>query len=121
MANAPVAEPRANLDTTIAEATRLLEAKDFVTLLKEFAPPEAMDHLPQGMTLDQMAQMMQADPRADVEMQNMLDALRSSQSQTPTMSDNDNTATYEATLPDGSTKSVVLKKADTGLWYIEDM
>jgi len=120
-ASATPAEPRANLDTAIAEAARLLEARDFVTLFKEFAPPEAADHLPQGMTIEQLAQMAQADPGAQAGMQQSLDALRSIQGQTPTMGDNDNTATYQANLPDGSTKKVILKKADTGLWYIEDM
>jgi len=121
IATTPAEEPRANLETAIAEAARLIEANDIVTLFKEFAPPDEMAHLPPGMSIDQIAQMMQTEPGMDQRMQKSLDALHAIQGQTPIMSDSDNTASYEATMPDGTTKKVVMKKGDTGLWYIEDM
>ena len=117
-APAESSDPRANLDTAILEAIHVLESNDMATLFKEFSLPHAVKELPPGMTIEHLIQEKQLDPHAPQQMATMLVALQSIQGQTPAVSDDGNTATYEALLADGSKKPVILKKQD-GLWYLD--
>lgn len=109
---------RSKLDTALTEAIRLLEAKDYVGFIKEFAPPDALPPgMPPGM-LDQIAPMIIQQPDFVKQMGEMLDTLKSigSQKAVPTMGDDGNTATYTTTAADGSKQTMVFKKAN-GVWY----
>lgn len=50
------ADPRSTPETALTEAVRLLEAKDYVNMIKNFFPPEDLKQvLAQGSTMEQFA------------------------------------------------------------------
>ncbi len=118
------AEARVNVDTAVADAARLLETNDLVTLFQQYMPPDELNRLPPGLTPEQIAQQfaqrMAQNPKMAEQLAISATALKAAQGMTPVMSDNDNTATYNTLAADGTTHMVVLKK-QAGLWYIQDM
>jgi hypothetical protein len=105
------------LDTAQTEAIRLIESNDIVGYFKEFAPPDFLATFPPGTTFEQIAEELPHDPKLSGEMQNLLGQLYSIQGQTPIMSADGDTATYNATMADGRHTHLGFKKAN-GLWYI---
>jgi hypothetical protein len=104
------ADPRAKLDTAIPEAIRLLEAKEYKTMLKEFGAPDALKKILGEVSLDQFAERFAAGKADD-----LLKALKSIKGKKPEMSDDGNKATF--TLADRNAQPVILEKIDK-CWYI---
>jgi hypothetical protein len=117
----PAATPdaRANLSTAVAEAIRLLDAKDYASLIEEFASPEDLKDLLKGITLEDFAKSMQQDPDVAKTMAGLLDNLHAVQGQQPVFTDDGNTATYLAIKSDGTNQHIVFKREE-GLWYLND-
>jgi len=123
------ADPRAKLDTAIAEYLRAWESEDYYTFYLEQIPP---DEVPAGKTMEELAReaadkvvkSFQLEPQFMMDVRAMeLAAYHSIQGQTPILSDDGNTATYEShavtRLDSFSVKITLLKK--NGLWYLDGM
>ncbi len=110
---------RSNLDTAITEAVRVLDAKDYGSFIKEFAPPDALPPgMPPGM-IDQILPMIVQQPDFVKQMGDLDSALKAigTQKIAPAMSDDGKTATYNTTAADGSKSTLLFKKNADGTWY----
>ena len=87
---------REDVRTTVAEAVRVLEAKDYETFLAEFLPPELAESRA-GSPEDLAAWAQEFSGRAPA----LLAALKSIMTQTPTVDEAGTTATYRLTLEGG--------------------
>ena len=112
VARADEADPREKLDTAIPEAIRLLEAKDYATLLKEFVLPDDFKKITANVKLEDFAKQFGEDKAADA-----LKALKSLKDKKPEMSADGTKATFK--LDDPQSKPMVWMKVDK-YWYIAD-
>jgi hypothetical protein len=112
-----VADPRTNLDTAIGEYIHVLETNNMVGFWKDYYTPSTLKQLPPG-AVEGIAQRTQQDTNMMQGLGRILSALRSTQGQTPTMSADGNTATYDTSTADAGNVQIVFKKKD-GLWYFK--
>ena len=103
-------DPREKLETALPEAIRLLEAKDYATLLKEFVAPDDFKHITENQSLEQFAKEFGEDKAAGV-----LKDLKSIKDKTPELSAEGNKATFAR--EDANAKPIVWVKIDK-YWYI---
>ena len=109
-ARADEPDPREKLETALPEAIRLLEAKDYATLLKEFVAPDDFKHITENQTLEQFAKEFGDDKAAGV-----LKDLKSIKDKQPELSADGNKATFAREDPNA--KPIVWLKIDK-YWYI---
>jgi len=112
-----VTDPRTNLDTAITEYIRVLETNDMVGFWRDFYTPNTLKQLPPG-AVEVIAQRTQQNTQMMQGFGRILSVLRSTQGQTPTMSADGNTATYDTSTADAGEVRIILKK-EGGLWYLK--
>ena len=108
-------EIRQNLDKLLPEAIRLLEAKEFATLLETVVPPEEFKKLIADQSLKEFAAMFGEKKAA-----RLLSVLKAAKDQKPKLSEDGNTAIF--TLPEGADPSkgtIVFMRIDNR-WYINN-
>jgi len=110
--------PRTKPNTAITDAIRLVEDKDMVGFVKAVFPPNILAKLPPADSIERLGQDM-GSPRIRDALLKDLAALKAIQDQTPILTDDGKTATFETHLDDPLRTEVILKKVD-GLWYIEN-
>jgi hypothetical protein len=106
-------DPREKVDTAIAEAVRLIEAKEYATLLKKFVPPDELKKITEIVNLDEFAKKF-----GDGKAPRLLKALKATKGIEPTMSDNGSKATikFKESI-DGKDKIEFIKVGKH--WYIK--
>jgi hypothetical protein len=103
-----------NLEQDIAEAIRLLEAKDYKGLLKRYVEPELLKNITERLTLEKFAEKFAGD-KAD----KLLNALKATKDLTPQMDHETNIATYTFKQPVDGTSQIRFRKIGK-LWYIKN-
>jgi len=113
----PKPSPRENVETTVVEALRVLESKDYRTFLQEFFPPESVK--------DMLAQFGGIDAWVDTfvahSLGNVLQHLKQARTVKPTYDEAKTTAFFLLTIQDGTatfTKNYKMVKVGR-YWYIE--
>jgi hypothetical protein len=118
LANAPAqdskADPREKLETAIPEAIRLLEAKDYAKLLKNFVKPEDFKRITEQMPLEDFAKEF-GKAKAD----GLMAALKAIKDVKPKLEEDDKKATFVFKEPIGGKESMIFVKVDK-YWYISD-
>jgi len=107
------ADPREKLDTAITEAIRLLEAKEYATVLQEYF---YMGDLQNDTTVsfDEILRIF-----ANKKASRLLKALKATKSLTPVMEDKGKKATFKFKEPIERAKSITFIKIDK-FWYIQN-
>lgn len=106
-------DPRTKVDTAIAEAVRLIEAKDYVKLLQNFVPPEELKKITEAATIDEFAKKF-----GDRKAERLLKALKATKGIEPTMSDDKSKATVQFKEPIDGKDKIEFIKVDK-FWYIK--
>ena len=106
------ADPREQLPTAIAEAIRLLEAKQHVEFVKMFVPPERLKE--RAGTPESLAKFAEAFAQRGAR---MLAALKEIQKMKPQMDQGDTIATYTLSPQEGAPPSLRFQKIGK-FWYI---
>ena len=105
-------DPRENLDTAIAEAILLIEAKDTTGMIKTFVPPDALKHILEKRTIEEMVKDVEKN------LPGMLKMLRKAQEVKPTLSNSDAAAPYVFEEEIDGKKELKLIKVDR-FWYLK--
>lgn len=108
------ADPREKLDGAIAESIRLLEAKDYVTFLNKFAPPDKLKANLGNGSIEDLAKVFGARKAVRA-----LKVLKEIKEKKPTMSDDGMTAKYALEEAVDDNKEVVFEKVGK-FWYIRN-
>lgn len=103
-------DPREKVETSIAEAIRLLEAKEFETLINNFLPPDELSSLTSQVSMAQIIAIY--EQRAPQH----LKALKEAQKAMPTYDGDGLVATFKLAKPINGQDAVVFKKIDK-FWY----
>ncbi len=117
-------DPRANLETAMAEANRLYGNDDIVAFWEKFTSPDMVREIQAqgGRTIEEYAQMMRAeidrDPNKLRRIASVVDILNSTQGQSPALSSDGSTAVYN-TVAEGQKWQITMKKQDNR-WYFGD-
>jgi hypothetical protein len=106
-------DPRAKVETAVAEAVRLIEAKEYATLLKKFVPPDEYKRVTENVSIDEFAKKF-----GESKAPRMLKALKAAQGVKPTMNDDGSKATIEFKEPVEGKDKIEFIKIDK-LWYIK--
>lgn len=104
------ADPREKLDTAIAEAIRLLEAKDYETLLKNFVPPDELKRITERKSFDEFVKEFSKGKAAT-----LLEVLKWAKDKKPTL-DKDGRRADFGPYKEGSKSFKMYKIGD--YWYI---
>jgi hypothetical protein len=107
-------DPREKVETALAEAIRLLEAKDYTTVIKNFAPPEVLEKMTKEKSLEEVAKGFGEGkgPR-------LLKVLKATKDVKPKLNNAGDKATFELPEEVNSKKSVSFIKVGK-YWYITD-
>ena len=106
---------RQNLGKLVPETVRLLEAKDYVTVLETLVPPDEFKKLTAEHPIAEFAAKFGESKAAA-----LLAVLKTLKDKMPKLSDDGNTATFD--LPDNpefSRKTIVFAKIE-GRWFIKN-
>ena len=106
--------PREKLDTTIAQAIRVLEAKKYATFIKYFATPAALQEMMQTASLEEIVEEF-VDEKAD----QVLSTLKSLKHKQPRFSADGKKATYPINIRGSTIKTVTFVKVGK-YWYIQN-
>jgi hypothetical protein len=106
-------DPREKVDTAIAEAIRLLEAKDYAGLLKNFVPPDDLKMMTATVTIDEAGKRF-----GEGKAPRLLKALKEAKTVKPTMDGSGNKATFTFKESIDGKKDIVFAKIGK-YWYIE--
>lgn len=108
------ADRREKLETAVPEGIRLLEAKDYVAFLKNFASPEDLKKFTEKTPLDEFAKEfgLEKAPR-------LLEVLKSIRDVKPTLELDGTKATYALKEPIGGKKVIIWVKIGK-YWYIHN-
>jgi len=114
------ADPRAKIDTAIAEEIRLWQKNDIAGYWEEFMLPSTLKKIEaNGKTLAQIAQEYQQSvdqyPQSLAVKTLVLEVLQATQGQTPNTSEDGNTAVFN-TVVNGGKYTVIMEK-ENGFWY----
>lgn len=115
-ANRAPADPRAQLNTAIAEAIRVASAGDYATLYREFVPPQMQASHPE-LTPEKYAALLK-EAEAKQAMDEFVSRLRSLQGQKPELDAEGTRAIFTLTPPVSGPPTLVFVKVN-GLWYFE--
>ena len=113
-APAPKANPREKLETAITEAIRLLEAKEYATVLKNFVTPDDLKAITEKIPLDELAKQF-GEGKAD----RLLKVLKSIEDVKPTFDKEGKTATFKLKAEADGKKTISWVKIGK-YWYIQD-
>lgn len=105
-------DPRRDSGTAIAEMIRLLERKDFVTLLNTFAVPEKLKEMVANKTIDAVAAEF-GERKAD----DVLEMLKAASKIKPTFNPDGTRADYRFDKPIGGDGRVTMVKIGE-YWFI---
>lgn len=105
-------DPQEKLETAIPEAIRLLEKKDYATLLKNFVAPDDLKKVTENKSLDEFAKAF-GESHAD----KLLTMLKSVKDAKPEMEEKGTKATYKSKEPNGM--PLVFQKVGKR-WYIQN-
>lgn len=105
-------DPRREAGTAIKEAIRLLEKKDYVTMLKTFARPSELEEQLVKRTIEEAAAEFGEKRATD-----LLAALRAASTMTQTFSNDGARVDYTFEKPFGRERRITMVKID-GLWYL---
>jgi hypothetical protein len=109
-------DPREDTGTAVAEAIRLLEAKDFKKFIQNFMPPEKLKQITDGKPemLDQMAKATTSEGIAPV-----LSALKEIKDAKPELDAEGKHAKFALKEEIAGHKSMTFVKVDK-FWYLDD-
>lgn len=107
-------DPREKLETAIPEAIRLLEAKDYTKLLKNFVKPEDFKRITESQPLEAFARQFGKD-KSD----NLLTVLKSIKDVKPKLEDEGEKAVFTLKEAVGGKDKITFEKVDK-FWYIAD-
>lgn len=108
-------DPRESLETAIPEAIRLLEAKEAVTFIKQFAHPDDLKKLAeQGKTPENMAEQFSGDKSM-----RLLAVLKEIKDKKPEASEDGLTMLYKVEDNKAPGGKIVFQKSGK-LWYIRN-
>jgi hypothetical protein len=113
-APAPKADPREKLETAITEAIRLLEAKDYATVLKHCLTPDDLKAITEKIPLDEFAKQF-GEGKAD----RLLKVLKSIEDVKPTLDKEGKTATFKLKEEADGKKTISWVKIGK-YWYIQE-
>src|SRR5690606_27356115 len=105
-------DPREKLETAIPEAIRLLEAKEYETMLKQFVRPDDLELILQTTTLEKLAEGF-----AGEKSEKLLQALKQIEDTKPMLDESGKIATYTLKEKVGGKMTLVFEKVDK-FWYI---
>jgi hypothetical protein len=106
---------RGNLDKLVPEAIRLLEAKEFATLLETLVPPDIFKQLTAEHPIAEFAAQFGKDKSAS-----LLAVLKAVKDKKPKFSEDGNTATFVLPEnPEFPKKELVFAKIE-GRWFIKN-
>jgi len=105
-------DPRREPATAIAEMVRLLEGKDYVTLLKTFARPDDLKQMLATKTIEVVAAEF-----AEKKAAGALEALKAASTMKPELTADGTRADYRFGRPIGGDTKVTLMKIGE-LWYL---
>lgn len=108
------ADPREKLETAIPEAIRLLEAKDYAKLLKDFVKPEDFKRITASTPLEDFARKF-----GEGKAPRLLEALKAAKELKPELADAGRKATYSFKEPIGGKSTITFVQVDK-YWYIAD-
>lgn len=119
----PGQDPQAELNTSLSDMISLVQAGDLLTAFNRYMPPDFLAKMsPQVKErLEQQFANAATDPQGQMELQLMTVMLQGMQSETPTMNDAGDRATYQVYDPSGQdpqSRPFAMKKID-GKWYID--
>jgi hypothetical protein len=122
-APAKTSDPQAELNTAFADIINLLQSGDILTAMHRYLPPDFLAKMPpqQLAMMEQQLPAEMARPEAQQGIQMMITVLQSMQTQTPTMNETGDKATYQVTDPEGrapNPEPFSMKKID-GKWYVD--
>jgi len=103
-------DPREKLESAIPEMIRLLETKEYTTLLKNYAPPEVLKAITGKTSLEEVAKEF-----GEGKAEKLLTVLKSIKEMKPTLDADGKKATYEGLK--GEKSKIVFLKIDK-YWYI---
>ena len=106
---------RQHLDKLVPETIRLLEAKEYATVLETLVPPDELKKIIAEHPLAEFAAKFGENKAAS-----LLAVLKSVRDKKPKVSDDGNTATFElADSPEALRKTLVFARVE-GRWYIKN-
>ena len=108
------ADPRESLETAIPEAIRLLEAKDYRSLLKAFVAPEDLKKFSERGGFEDFVTKFSSRKAPS-----LLATLNSIKGIKPTLKDEDRTAVFEFKEPIQGKTSITFVKIDK-YWYLQN-
>jgi hypothetical protein len=109
----PKADPRQKLETAIPEAIRLLEAKEYETLLKTYIPPDELKKINEEGALPKILKGFEADKAID-----LLRILKEIKDQKPTLDANGMKATFKLKETEKTGRDTITFVLIDKLWYI---
>ncbi len=114
-------DPQTGLSTAIPDLANLIQTGDLLTAFTRYMPPSYFEQMPQPVK-DQLAQQelnLLADPRAQQSRIELVQILQGMQSQTPTMNEAGDRATYPVEPFKGhpDLHEITFMRVD-GKWYI---
>jgi len=108
-------DPRTKPETAVAEAIRLLEAKEYVAFIRAFVPP---DELKRGAEQASVEQFAEAFGRTRGE--RLLSVLKSIKDATPALDADGKTATYKLKEPVIGTRDTLVFIKIGEFWYLRN-
>jgi hypothetical protein len=110
----PKDDPREELESAIPEAIRLLEAKEYVTFLKNFVAPVHLKKLAEKGSLEEFAKEFGRTKSG-----RLLKVLKSIKDAKPELGDEGKKATFKLKEEVEGKKTIVFVKVDK-FWYIQN-
>lgn len=107
-------DPREKIETAVAEAIRLLEAKEYGALLKAFVPPEDLKKFTERGGFEELESQFAKSNAPE-----LLEILKSIKGSTPKMENEGKKAVFQFKEPRNGKKSITFNKIDK-YWYIQN-
>jgi len=111
-------EPQGDVNACIAQTIKLIDAGDYLNLIKTLMPPDQLQRMAnagQSVSVEDIAAQMSSSSFTQQRMQRLRDALESVKDQTPTLNGDGTQASFD--VPAG-TYPLTFTKID-GYWYLK--
>jgi hypothetical protein len=108
------ANPREDARTAVADAIRLLEAKDYETFLKHYVKPDDFKKITERLPLPEFAKRF-----GEKKAKPMLDVLKSIKTKEPLYTKDRTLATFAVDVPGAPRNTIEFEKIDK-YWYIHN-